>query len=207
MTATKEGFLVTSTVNKTCKTLTNECSKQDLTSDNPKMDAQASSNQAEIASIGEEMDENFLFNDTDSLNRSVTSLASLASSADSNKRPGSGERTASAKQTRGFSISRLWGSKQKKHQQNQPEHSCPCPECNHGHIPTASSANSTKLLSTTVATVPKIKCHIISEPVTPVGGHGGVASSWTYGYQIPLKHNNRYGIAIHVERDFAPTHF
>jgi len=39
------------------------------------------SNQAEIASIGEEMDENFLFNDSDSLNRSVTSLASLASSA------------------------------------------------------------------------------------------------------------------------------
>jgi len=39
------------------------------------------SNQAEIASIGEEMDENFLFNDSDSLNRSVTSLASLASSS------------------------------------------------------------------------------------------------------------------------------
>lgn len=48
------------------------------------------SNQAEIASIGEEMDENFLFNDSDSLNRSVTSLASLASSADSAKqRPNS----------------------------------------------------------------------------------------------------------------------
>ena len=59
-------------------------------------------NQAEIASIGEELDENFLFNDTESLNRSVTSLASLACSCDSSKRP---------IKTKGFTITKLWNRK------------------------------------------------------------------------------------------------
>ena len=57
-------------------------------------------NQAEIASIGEEMDENFLFNDSDnsSLNKSVTSLASVASSSDN----------AVKKPKSKFALSKLW---------------------------------------------------------------------------------------------------
>ena len=67
------------------------------------------SNQAEIASIGEEMDENFLFNDSDSLNRSVTSLASLASSA--GERANSSDSKKQGK-PRGFTtLSRLWNKK------------------------------------------------------------------------------------------------
>ena len=78
------------------------------------------SNQAEIASIGEEMDENFLFNDTDSLNQSVTSLASLASSSGCN----SSDSKKQDRKPRGFTtISRLWN---KKNSTTPP---------NHRHIP------------------------------------------------------------------------
>ena len=72
------------------------------------------SNQAEIASIGEEMDENFLFNDSDSLNRSVTSLASLASSAGGCNSSDSKKQVQQQK-PRGFTIARLWNKKNNTH--------------------------------------------------------------------------------------------
>ena len=49
-------------------------------------------------------------------------------------------------------------------------------------------------MSSTVAAtgVPKIKCSMISSANPMNTDNGGVASSWTYGYQIPLKHNNSF---------------
>ena len=67
------------------------------------------SNQAEIASIGEELDENFLFNDSDSLNRSVTSLASLSSSAGGGCNSSDSKKVV--KSRGGFTLSRLWNKK------------------------------------------------------------------------------------------------
>ena len=142
-------------------------------------------NQAEIASIGEEMDENFLFNDSDnsSLNKSVTSLASVASSSDN----------AVKKPKSKFALSKLWKSNNKKHVQQHQRQSCPCPDCN-------------TILSTTVATttaVPKIRCSIISDPATHING---VASSWTYGYQIPLKHNTSFCSVDEEDDDLQIDH-
>ena len=59
---------------------------------------------------------------------------------------------------------------------------CQCSEC----------LNSTKILSSTVSgLVPKIKCSMIPGPVQDQNNGPG-ASSWTYGYQIPLKHNHSF---------------
>ena len=77
------------------------------------------SNQAEIASIGEEMDENFLFNDSDSLNRSVTSLASLASSAGGGNSSDSHKKQVQPQKTRGFTISRLWNHRKSNSHPNR----------------------------------------------------------------------------------------
>ena len=69
---------------------------------------------------------------------------------------------------------------------------CQCQEC----------SNSSKILSSTVSTiahgVPKIKCSMI--PTNPTDN--GVASSWTYGYQIPFKHNNSFS-SVDEEEDFS----
>ena len=69
---------------------------------------------------------------------------------------------------------------------------CQCQEC----------SNSSKILSSTVSAmahgVPKIKCSMI--PTNPTDN--GVASSWTYGYQIPFKHNNSFS-SVDEEEDFS----
>ena len=113
------------------------------------------------ASIGEEMDEHFMFGEHPELNRSQTSLASLASES----------RKTSSK---GFSLGRLWRGRKEA-------------------VASGSSSNSSRL-SSTVCEVPKIKCsHYVSSPTQPqFEAVGGVASSWTYGYQCPLKHNSSF---------------
>ena len=124
-------------------------------------------NQTEdTASIGEELDENFLFNDSSSLNRSVTSLASSTTS--DNKRPPSRPKSFSN------SIHRLFKKPPKEHHQTN----CSCDEC------------MSKNLSKTMSEVPKIKCSFVSAPATPINNH--IASSWTYGYNSPLKHNSSF---------------
>ena len=139
----------------------------------------------DTASIGEEMDENFLFNDTCSLNRgSVTSLASSTTSSDNRCKLQQGASSSSCQRSdlrpqpsrpKSFSIHRLFKKQTKEHQSN-----CACDEC------------SSKVLSKTVSNeVPKIRCtSYVSAPVTPINH---VASSWTYGgYNSPLKHNSSF---------------
>jgi len=120
-------------------------------------------NNEETASIGEELDENFVFNDSSSLNRSITSLAS--STASSDKKPS---------RPKSFSIHRLFKKQPKEH----CKENCNCDEC------------ATKILSKTVSELPKIKCSFVSAPATPINHH--IASSWTYGYTSPLKHNSSF---------------
>ena len=137
----------------------------------------------DTASIGEEMDENFLFNDTSSLNRgSVTSLASSTTSDNLCKLQQQGASSCPRSDLRpqpsrpkSFSIHRLFKKHTKEHQSN-----CACDDC------------SSKVLSKTVSNeVPKIRCtSYVSAPVTPINH---IASSWTYGgYNSPLKHNSSF---------------
>ena len=46
---------------------------------------------------------------------------------------------------------------------------------------------------------------MISAPTTPNNAAHGVASSWTYGYQIPLKHNNSFSSVDEEDDDVNPN--
>jgi hypothetical protein len=131
----------------------------------------------ETASIGEEMDENYLF---EADRASVTSIASsTASTSDQRMRP------------KGFSISggfhKFWKSRKDPLLQSEADTQC-----------------QSKFLSASV--VPKIRCSNVSAPATPItAGYSPIASSWTYGYHVapPLKHNTSFS-SVDEESYFPP---
>ena len=124
-------------------------------------------NQADIASIGEELDEAFLFNDSG--NSSVSSSVNSHSS-EVKKRP------------KGFH--KFWSRNHNHHTRDQ---------LNKNHD------NGTQELSQSV--LPKFKCQI-SAPSTPI--NTTVASSWTYGVHVPLKHNSSFG-SVDEEDELRPA--
>jgi len=136
----------------------------------------------EIASIGEELDETFLFQDNCNNSEAGSSVSSSVNSHSSECHHAS--KSKSLRGPKGFH--KFWP------------------------ITSRNKASDKDLMSQSVLvnnpnlhqSQPKFKCQI-SAPSTPIN-NTTVASSWTYGINIPLKHNSSFG-SVDEEDEKTPS--